>query len=57
MKFAGIDISPHMDLQKELWDTYGSQLMQCRRVVRSIFLTIIPKELKPEMLKEDSSVN
>ena len=46
-----------MDTWKELLDTYGSELMTCPRMLRSMFLHTIPKELKTDIFKEPKFIH
>ena len=43
-----------MDIWKEMLGTYGSELQHCPRLLKSQLLSIIPKELKTEVLREKS---
>ena len=51
------DVSAHTDAWKELLDTYGSELMTCPRLLRSMLLNIIPKDLKTEIVKKPKLIN
>ena len=46
------DVMGHVDGWVEALDTHGGELDQAPKMVRSMLLNIIPKELKSEILKE-----
>ena len=69
VEYAGVDVlrtypqchsirnlSNHLDGWQELFDTYGSELAAAPRMLRSMIMNIIPKELKTEIMKEKSLV-
>ena len=51
------EVSNHMDNWKEMLGIYGSELQHCPRLLKSQLLSIIPKELKTEVLRERSLIN
>ena len=48
------EVSAHIDGWYELFDTYGKELENAHVMTRGMFLDIIPKELRSEILKERS---
>lgn len=48
------DLPSHIDGRLELLDQYGKELSAAPEMTRSMFLNIIPKDLKNEILKERS---
>ena len=50
------DLSNHMDTWKSLLDTYGQEIHGAPKLLRSMFLNIIPRELKTEIIRESSLV-
>ena len=50
------DLPSHLDGWFELLDQYGNELIGAPKMVRSMFLNIIPKDLKNEIFRERSLV-
>ena len=46
------ELSVHLDGWNELLDNYGAELAKAPRTLRFMFMGIIPKDLKSEILKE-----
>lgn len=51
------EVNGHMDNWKEILDTYGGELFGATKTLRSMFLNIIPKELKSEIMKDEKLNN
>ena len=50
------EASSHMDTWRNVRDTYGQEIHGANKLLKSIFLNIIPCELKQEILREKSLV-
>ena len=46
------DLTVHLDGWKELYEKYGRELHGAKDYVRSMFINVIPKEMKTEITKE-----
>lgn len=51
------EVNGHMDNWKQILDTYGGELFGATKTLRSMFLNIIPKELKSDIMKDDKLNN
>ena len=51
------ELSVHLDGWNELLDNYGAELAQAPCTLRSMFMGIIPKDLKSEKLKEKDLID
>ena len=47
-----IDLSAHIDGWYELLDSHCPEMRECHRMLRSMFLNIIPKDLKTKILED-----